>query len=158
MRLPRGYLWVTRKRKDGSDHSFLHARIYKQDGGDKRKRMSVYGESLEEVKDKIRKLESRTIANFDAESETLASYLDKWLDVIKSTRARRTHELYDAIARNHIRPNLGTMRLAQIKSKDIRHLLGHCLPEVGSRTRQLTYRVLHYAFATAIEEELIAVN
>lgn len=158
MRLPRGYLWVTRKRKDGSVHTFLQARVYKHDGGDKRKRISVYGQTLDKVKEKIRKLESRTIANFDAEKETLGSYLDKWLDVIKSTRARRTHELYAAIVKNHIKPFMGMMRLAQVKSKDIKHLLEHSLPNVGSRTRQLTYRVLHYAFATAIEDKPTAVN
>jgi len=158
MRLPRGFRKVIRKRKNLTARTLIEARVYKYDRGRKRKRISLYGRTVDEVKAKLKKLTERNVASFEAEKETLAKFLELWLAELKLTRQPRTYELYEGIIRNHVVPYIGTLRLTQVGRADIRHLVSNTLRDIGSRARQLTYRVLHYALGQAVEDELIAFN
>ncbi len=104
------------------------------------------------------KIESREVASFDAEKETLDHYLDTWLERIEARKAPRTHERYKAIVDRYIKPRLGAIRLAKLRPRDVRELIANGLASVGSRTRQQTYTVLHRALEEAVEDELIRAN
>jgi len=136
----------------------IRARIYKYDADERRRRVSVYGRTFEEAKRKCDEATSRQISSFDAEKIPMVDFLETWLEKIARDRAPRTHELYSDIARKHIIPYIGSVRLGKLKPKDVRVLLSHQLKEIGSRTRQLVFRILHYAFDTAVVQELVASN
>ena len=46
------------------------------------------------------------------EQETVASYLQRWLEDKKAEVRPRTYESYEQIVRNHLAPGLGRFRLA----------------------------------------------
>jgi integrase len=96
--------------------------------------------------------------NASRRPRTLEAYLANWLEHIAKTRRSKTHELYEAIVRNHIVPHLGARSLAKLKRRDIRELLDMLNDRAGSRTRQLVHRILRYALREAVEDELIAQN
>jgi len=161
MRTRRGVSNIRRQlrvRKNGSKHVFWEARPYVTDSTGRRKRLCIYGASCAEVQSKLVKLRSRQILSFGAERETLSGYLDKWLATIKANRQPRTHELYEAAARNHIRQHLGAIRLGDLRRDHVRDLLERKLSNVGSRMRQIVYRVLSSALAGAVEDEIIVRN
>ena len=157
-KLPTGFRKLVRLRADGSEHIRYQARIYKTDSRGVKKRLPVYGHTIEETKEHLQKLQQRVVADFKSNHETVEQYLSAWLVNIKATRQFRTWELYEALVRNHIAPNIGSVALGKLKRVHIRRLLNQNMSEEGERTRQLAYRVLHYALSDAVEDELIQSN
>lgn len=144
-----------RTRKDGSKHTFWEARPYLTDSTGARRRLCVYGSSCTEVQEKLTTLRNRAIQNFDADRETLSDYLNKWLRGVKANRQPRTYELYEAAVRNHIRENIGAVRLGELRRDHIRDLFDRKLSGIGSRMRQIVYRVLSSSLAAAEEDDII---
>ena len=158
MKLPTGYSWDIRKNKDGTIRKRIRARIYKVDSYKKRRRVAVYGENLDDVKVKVREVQNRQITSFDSGKETLSAYLDRWLRNVQSENAPRTHELYSLIVNKHITSYIGSIRLGKLLPRDIGDLINDTLKHLGSRTRQLVYRVLHCALDKAVADDLIVLN
>jgi integrase len=158
VRLPRGFRKIRRKKKDGTVRIYIQARAYKHDLDGKRKRMSVYGHTVDDVRAKLRKLEDRCITSFRLQKIGFEVYIETWLARLETSSAPRTHELYTGIVAKHIKPYLGAMQLMQITRTDIRNLLEQTLKHVGSRTRQLAYRILHHALEDAVDRGLISTN
>src|SRR5579864_2484206 len=158
MRLPRGFDKVLRKNRNGTTCTLIRARVYKYDAADKRRRVSAYGSTLDDVKRKVEEVKRRSIASFDAGKQTLQQYLESWLSKVERDCSRRTHDLYSDLVRRHVTPHLGALRLGRLRPKDIRDLLDRTLLGVGSRTRQLVYRVIHSSLDCAVLEELIPAN
>ena len=78
-----------------------------------RKRRPVYGDSFDEVREKLDRLRGAS-ANGVAvpdRSTTLGEYLDHWLDEVQKTKRATTHRGYESAVRLHIRPVLGKVRL-----------------------------------------------
>jgi integrase len=158
MILPRGYDKISRPNKDGTTRMRIRARVYKCATDGQRKRVSVYGDSVIAVKAKVAKLEGRKIASFTAEKETLTAYLTRWLEIVKESSAPRTHQLYDSLFKKHIRSQIGALRIGKIRPTDVAKLFSEQLKSVGSRTKQLVYRVLHFAFDTAVLDGVLSSN
>jgi integrase len=120
--------------------------------------VTLWGKSLDEVKAKVRELDRRQIASFDSQKQTLDGYLERWLATIEANRQPTTHQLYKGIVNNYISPHIGALKLSRIKRRDIRLLVEVTLRERSAKTRQMVYRVLHYALSQAVEDELIVSN
>lgn len=148
---------VTRYNKNGK-RVYYRKRIYKTDDHDVRKRVDVYGKTVEEVKAKALKVEAREIASFKAEKQTVSQYLERWLTRVENRNAPRTHERYNSVVEKYIKPGIGGLRLAKVRRSDIQELLEHRLGKIGPRTRQQTYTILHRALEEAVEDELIRAN
>lgn len=89
---------------------------------------------------------------------SLASYLAVWVEHIRKTRRYKTYQLYEGLVRKHILPLVGGLEVRLVRRRHVRELLDALGENVGSRTRQLIFRLLRQVFAEAIEDELIAVN
>jgi len=89
---------------------------------------------------------------------TLAAYLEAWVVRIRKTRRYKTYELYEGLVRKHLMPLVGGLDVRLVKRRHVREVLDGLGGNVGSRTRQLIFRVLRQVFAEAIEDELITVN
>ncbi len=148
---------VTRHNKNGR-RTYYRKRIYKTDDNDVRKRIDVYGKTVEEVKAKALRVETREIASFKAEKHTVSQYLERWLTRVENRNAPRTHERYKSVVEKYIKPGIAGLRLAKVRRGDIQQLLETRLGKVGPRTRQQAYTILHRAFEEAVEDELIRAN
>ena len=130
-----------------------------QDG--KRRRKTIYGRTKREVQAKLREVLQR-VAHGEApapERETVAGYLQRWLDDKKSELRPRTYERYEQVVRNHLVPALGRLRLAKLGPRDVALWLR--LQErdgVSARTRRYARAVLRAALNQALRWELVSRN
>ena len=86
---------------------------------------AVYGKTRQEAAEKL----TRAIADrdggltFDAGTLTVTEYLDRWLtDAVQDTVRQRTYERYEQIARVHIKPALGRLKLKSLTTTHVRGL------------------------------------
>jgi integrase len=125
------------------------------------KRKTLYGRTRQEVADKLaRALSDRAQGlTFDAGSSKLDEYLDCWLLDIRDTIRQRTWERYEQIARVHIKPALGRIKLKALSPTHVRGLYREKL-DVGlsRRTVQYIHTTLHKALKDAVADGLIPRN
>jgi len=97
---------------------------------------------------------------------TIAEYLDKWLEHIKSQVSPRTAERYDELARKNIAPLIGSIALTKLTPMAISTAYSTALASgrrdggggLAPRTVHHCHRVLKQALAQAVRWELLARN
>ncbi|MEF2072368.1 tyrosine-type recombinase/integrase [Consotaella aegiceratis] len=97
---------------------------------------------------------------------TLAQYLDRWLDHVKTSVSPKTHERYAEIARKNIVPLLGEVTLSKLKTERIDAAWTKALASgrrsgkggLSPRTVHHMRRVLIKALNQAVTWEMIARN
>ena len=97
------------KRKDGRWQGMYYEKTI-----DGPKRHYVYGKTRKEAWDKLVKEMARQDSGLvsDAGKITVGEFLDKWLDEsVKNAVVPSTAERYEQIARLHLKPRLGEIRL-----------------------------------------------
>src|SRR5215216_6101354 len=96
---------------------------------------------------------------FYAGTLTLGSYLQRWLeDSVKDTVRTTTHERYEQIARKHITPVLGDIKLKDITAAHVRGLYKDKLQSLSPRTVQYIHVTLHKALKEAVRDGLLPRN
>jgi integrase len=90
---------------------------------------------------------------------TYEQYLSEWLITIKSTIRPKTHEQYTQIVQQHILPNLGNIKLKDLRPDNIQSLYNKKLKDGASeRTVILIHSVLHRSLNLAVKWELLGRN
>ncbi|MBB0245206.1 tyrosine-type recombinase/integrase [Streptomyces alkaliphilus] len=171
-------------RKDGT----YHGRVYVTTTSGIRKRVSVYGKSRDEVRQKITDLQSRENQGIPVPDTNmnLEDYLTYWLaKVVKVHRRPKTYQGYESVVRVHIVPGLGRKKIRTLRAAEVRTWLtrvaaecqcckhgvdkarpepeccaaGECCGAVLSRRMvQSIHAVLRNALQNAVREELIVRN
>lgn len=126
----------------------------------------VYGQTQAEVRKKLadlrRQVEGGLLAD-RSKQETLAGYLDRWLDAVKASVRPTTHARYGQLLRLHIVPILGKKRLVSLKPDDVQRLYAGLLTKVvergqgrkagaGATLSPTTVRHVHVVLHTALEQ------
>jgi integrase len=128
----------------------------------KRKRRTLFGESKQDVQDKLRKVANDVAHQRDIEPQRikLGEYLDRWLKDAAKPRVRETtFANYERVVKNHIKPHLGGVPLAKLTAFQI-HGMYSSLNQAGksAETIRLTHAVLHRALKQAVRWRLIPFN
>jgi integrase len=96
---------------------------------------------------------------FDAGSLRLGEYLRRWLeDSVEGTVRNTTYERYEQIARKHIIPVLGDVKLKNVSPTHVRGLYKEKLLSLSPRTVQYVHVTLHKALKQTVTDELIPRN
>jgi integrase len=97
---------------------------------------------------------------FDAGKLALADYLDRWLDdSVKDTVRQRTYERYESIARVHIKPAIGRVKLKALTPAHARALYRQKLDSgLSPRTVNYIHVTLHKALSQAASDGLVPRN
>jgi integrase len=126
------------------------------------KRKHIYGRTRQEVAEKLSKAVSDRVGGlvFDGDHETLEAYLRRWIDeVLRGTVKQSTFENYTYIARLHIIPELGRVRLRALKSRDVRRHYREKLDSgLSPRTVQIIHTVLRKALQQAVGDDVLPRN
>ena len=126
------------------------------------KRKHIYGRTRQEVAEKLSKAASDRAGGliFDGDHETLGAYLQRWIDeVVRGTVKQPTLENYAYIARLHIIPQLGRVRLSALKARDVRRLYREKLDTgLSPRTVQIIHTVLRKALQQAVRDDVLPRN
>jgi integrase len=97
---------------------------------------------------------------------TLAQFLDRWLDDVKSRVSPRTHERYCEIVRKNIVPALGTVFLTKLRPAQISAVYSRALTSgrrdgkggLAPTTVVYMHRLIKQALGQAVRWELLARN
>ncbi len=98
----------------------------------------------------------------DASGMTLSAYLDKWLDFAKTNLGYTTHKRYKGIIENYFKPELGFIKLENLKPLKIQEhykwLQSGDGPGLSPTTVHQHHAMLHKALKQARRWQLIQVN
>ena len=150
-----------RQRPNGS----WEARIsYVDEATGKRKRVSFYGRTKTEVRDKLKAATDRIDSGAPPKDATVtvASWLAHWraTTLRASDRKDTTKELYAGLSRTHLEPDpFGSTRLDRLRPSSIEALVVD-LQEKGrsDSTIRSVYTVLRQALDVAVRDGLLASN
>jgi integrase len=146
------------KRQDG----YWAGAFYARTTSGARKRVVVYGKTLQEARDGLLKAmqQARSGVPVPDESWKLGAYLDYWLEhVVKHNRRPATYALYEMNIRLYLTPGLGTRRLNRLSVAAVQMFLNQRLEKGDSiRKVQIMRTVLSAALTRAVREELIPRN
>src|SRR5918995_4753831 len=126
-----------------------------------RKRKYVSGKTKTEAIKELRKVTADRDDGlvFDAQNLKLDDYLRRWLeDSVKDTVRNTTYERYEQIARRHITPTLGNVKLKDITPTHVRGMYKEKLQSLSPRTVQYIHVTLHKALKQAVNDGLIPRN
>ncbi|NBM20143.1 site-specific integrase [Streptomyces sp. GC420] len=171
-------------RKDGT----YHGRVFVTTTSGIRRRVSVYGKTREEIRQKITELqaqENKGVPTPDT-NMNLEQYLTYWLARVVSVHRRpKTYQGYESVVRVHLIPGLGKKKIRTLRAAEVRSWLarvaaecqcckhgldkarpepkccaaGECCRSVLSRRMvQSIHAVLRNALQNAVREELIVRN
>ena len=125
------------------------------------RRITVYGKSKEEARQKLRGLQRKQDDNLPlVTSQTpLKDYLNQWLDSIAHRVRPKTHADYESAVRLHIAPRLGHIRLGKLALDHVERAWNDML-KVGLSANVIEYchRRLSKAMNDALERDLIYRN
>jgi integrase len=126
------------------------------------KRKAVYGKTRREVDEKLTKAKmDRDIGlAFDAGNLKVGEYLTRWLpDGVKDTVKQTTYESYERLARVHLVPALGRIKLKNLTPAHVRALYREKRDSGLSATSvQRIHALLHKALKQAVNDDLIPRN
>ena len=91
--------------------------------------------------------------------ETVATFMQSWIDGYKANITARSYDRYSGIVKNHIIPSIGKIPLALLSPQNIQKMYSDKL-ESGLAPRSVRYIhiVLHRALQTALKWHKITVN
>lgn len=145
------------KRKDG-----LYMARYTVQTAMGTRRPTIYGKTRKEVAEKLNEaLAGRNKGfSFDASKITIGQHMDHWLsDTVRDTVRQRTYERYEQIARVHIKPALGRVKLKALTPAHVRSLYRAKLDEeLSPRTVQYIHVTLQKALSQAVTDGVIPRN
>jgi integrase len=144
-----------RKNKDGKVIGYRGSYIVNG------KRFYVSAKTKTETEQKLRRAmtDADRGLTFDAAGLTLRDYLYRWLnDSVRDTVRNTTFERYEQIARLHIEPVLGGVRLKNLTPTHVRGLYKEKLEARSPRTVQYIHVTLHKALKQAVSDGLIPRN
>jgi integrase len=96
---------------------------------------------------------------FESTKITLGDFLKEWLNNTKAARQRSTWIKNEQICRSYIIPNLGQMKIRELRPEHIQNLYGSLLDqEVGTYTVIKVHTVLHSALQQATRTGMISRN
>lgn len=145
------------KRADG-----LYMARYWVDTPTGKKRKTVYAKTRREIDEKLTRAKADRAQGlvFEGDRETLGAYLERWLsDVVRDTVKENMLENYTYLARRHIAPELGHVRLKDLKPEQVRRLYRKKLDSgLSNRTVQLIHTTLRKALQQAVSDGILPRN
>lgn len=124
------------------------------------RRLSQTFDGRKEAQKRIRDTQSKAeqgMLPVDGGKVTVAAFLDQWLAAITPSVKPMTAQGYGVIIRLHLKPTLGTMKLAALRADHLQSLYAAKLEgELSKRTTQLCHAVIRHALADALKWGLIS--
>jgi integrase len=125
------------------------------------RRLTKYAATQRECRDWLKE----TIAqvddglNMEGAKATLAAFFDRWLETIKPSVRPNTWDQYSRIARRHILPQLGVIRLKDLRPDHVQALYtAQVQAGTGQRTVKIIHGILHRALGQALKWGLLRRN
>ncbi len=125
------------------------------------RRLTAYRKTQREAREWIREALAQVATGLTVERSraTVGEYLRYWLEMSRPTLRPKTSQQYEQIVQQHIAPDLGAVRLKDVRPDHVQALYNRRLAAgVGRRTVRLVHAVLHRAFGRAVRWGLMGRN
>lgn len=126
-----------------------------------RKRHTIYGKTLEELRKKETELNHDFVDGIAPEAKylTVNNLFDQWCELKRGLKDT-TFQNYKYMYNTFVRPNFGEKRVAQIKKSDVKRFYNYLFDErcLKISTIDNVHTVLHQVFDIAVDDCLIRVN
>ncbi len=136
---------------------------------------NVLGKTQKEVKDKLKKAieESKNVDFVKSDKYTVGSWLDVWYENYALIKVRpSSHSTYKGYIENHIKPNIGKIKLNKLTSLDLQKLYKKLLESgrvdriesrnqpkgLSVKTVRNINQIISSALDVAVTEKLISMN
>jgi len=118
---------------------------------------STRAEAENKLAEKIK--ESRDFSGNIADRDiSLKEYANRWLASVQDQLAQRTIRSYSQLFELHIIPVLGSMKVRELRRRDVKRLLAEKRQTLGKNSVRLIKAALSTVLSQAVEEEIITVN
>ncbi len=131
------------------------------------KRVSVNGKletiysnnpkDLENQYIELKHLSNKGISSED-NSLTVGEWADKWLKLYKSDKSDATKDMYKTTLKLYIKPNIGHLKLKNLRQADIINILNELDKKGITRRKEWTLLTIKQILQTAVENEYIYKN
>lgn len=124
----------------------------------KRRQKRVYSKSRAAARDKLKELQDKVSGGLVVitGNDTLADWLDTWLNTIKKPRlTQSTFKFYEEAVRLHINPVIGSTRLDRLTAQHIYHAINEANT---TRNAQRVHLVLKMALNKAVDNGVLSRN
>ncbi len=131
--------------------------VYKDARG---KTKYLYAKTKKEVRRKLRQaLKDRDEGIIPPSKMTIGNLLDEWLEEMRGEVSERTYLNREGMVRLHIKPTIGTTKLASLTPDDVRGLYRRKLAQgMASSSVKRIHVVLNQAFRYAVRSKYIHAN
>ncbi|MDD4780334.1 MAG: site-specific integrase [Tissierellia bacterium] len=158
---------ITKRKSDGLWQSSITIGINPKTGDPQRK--FFYGKERKDVAKKLN-IALVDLANnnlSDSKNLTTGNWLEIWLETYGKINLKpRTYESYESFIRLHIKPDLGKIKLKDLKSRDVQKLYNNKFKNgrtdkkggLGVRSVERIHTVLNLALNQAVAEKYIPTN
>jgi integrase len=124
------------------------------------RRLTKYGKTQGECRDWLRKTLAQADSGIAVEAaQTLGEFLPMWLEAVKPSIRARTYTCYEINIRHHITPELGHIKLSNLRPDHIQRYYAAKLDAgAGTSTVRMSHAVLHRALAHGVKWGLLVRN
>ena len=124
------------------------------------RRLTKYGKTQREVLDWLKEKQAEVDSGLVVgEPQTLAEFLTAWLEAIKPSIRSSSHLAYNAQIHHHILPDLGQIKLDELRPDHIQRFYSRKLESgTGVPTIRLCHAVLRRALNQAVKWDFVARN
>jgi integrase len=123
------------------------------------KRLTKYGKTQTEVREWLKETINQADHGIAVTPQTLGEFLPAWLEAIKSSVRLNTYKTYRTLIVHHIIPDLGEIKLQELRPDHIQRFYTAKLESGASRsTVRMCHAILHRALDGAVKWGLLARN
>jgi integrase len=123
------------------------------------RRLTKYGKTQAEVREWLKETINQADNGIVVTPQTLGEFLDAWLEAIKSSVRLNTYKTYRTLILHHIIPDLGEIKLQELRPDHVQRFYAARLESGASRsTVRMCHAILHHALDHAVKWGLLARN
>ena len=127
------------------------------------RRQYVYGKTRKEVAEKLNQITYAITTNTFIDkynNPTLNVWLDIWLNQYKKNNLKpTTFDQYESVIRVHLKPNLGNLKIVDLKPEHLQNLYNDLIEQgLSARTVKVINTILHASLKKALKSGMIYRN
>jgi integrase len=89
---------------------------------------------------------------------TVSEFLDKWYETVKPKLRTSTQTVHESMIRNHIKPEIGSIRLTQLNAIHIQNLYTLKLKTLSKRSVKYIHTIIHQMLDQAVKWNILVRN
>jgi len=121
---------------------------------------TIYSDNPKDLQNKyieLKHLSNKGISTED-NSLTVSEWADKWLKLYKSDKSEATKDMYETTIRLYLKPNIGNVKLKNLRQSDIISILNEMDKKGITRRKEWALLTIKQILQTAVENEYIYKN